>query len=163
MADNDLNEVIEETVDESTVITVPIDTTLSNSGEAADAKAVGDALALKADASSVVAITVNGESPDNQGAIIIDGEDIKMSSTDNTTIKEKIVAVDAKTGADIPVSPAAGASTIAQAISDAGGKTANDIPMSSAEGAEEVLAGDVSHCHPMYGSVVAWIYRISKN
>ena len=138
MADNDLNEVIEETVDESSVITVPIDTTLSNSGEAADAKAVGDALALKADASSVVAITVNGESPDNQGAIIIDGEDIKMSSSDNTTIKAKISAVDAKTGADIPVSSAAGASTIAQAISDAGGKTANDIPMSSAEGAASI-------------------------
>lgn len=29
----------------------------------------------------------------------------------------------------------------------------------SAEGEEEVLAGDVSHCHPMYGSVVAWMYK----
>ena len=31
--------------------------------------------------------------------------------------------------------------------------------VSSAEGEEEVLAGDVSHCHPMYGSVVAWLYK----
>ncbi len=30
---------------------------------------------------------------------------------------------------------------------------------SRAEGEEEVLTGDVSHCHPMYGSVVAWIYK----
>ena len=58
---NDLNEMIEEEVDESTVITVPIDDTLSNSGEAADAKAVGDALALKADKSELqTAIQVNG-------------------------------------------------------------------------------------------------------
>lgn len=30
---------------------------------------------------------------------------------------------------------------------------------SRAEGEEEVLTGDVSHCHPMYGSVVAWLYK----
>lgn len=30
---------------------------------------------------------------------------------------------------------------------------------SSAEGEEEPLTGDVSHCHPMYGSVVAWMYK----
>lgn len=29
----------------------------------------------------------------------------------------------------------------------------------SAEGVEEALSGDVSHCHPMYGSVVAWLYK----
>ena len=38
---------INDTVDISSVITVPIDDSLSVSGEAADAKAVGDALALK--------------------------------------------------------------------------------------------------------------------
>ena len=68
-----LNEEFELVFDDADVITVPIDTTLSNPGEAADAKAVGDALALKADASSVVAITVNGEGPDLQGAILVDG------------------------------------------------------------------------------------------
>ncbi len=29
----------------------------------------------------------------------------------------------------------------------------------SAEDKEEVLEGDVSHCHPMFGSVVAWMYK----
>lgn len=31
--------------------------------------------------------------------------------------------------------------------------------ISSADGEEEVLSGDVSHCHPMYGSVIAWMYK----
>ena len=43
MSEINLNEVVEEVVDDATVITVPIDDTLSVSGEAADAKAVGDA------------------------------------------------------------------------------------------------------------------------
>ena len=45
----DLNEVFEEEMDDSTVITVPIDETLRNSGEAADAAAVGAALEHKED------------------------------------------------------------------------------------------------------------------
>ena len=57
---NDLNDVVEEVVSDAEVMTVAIDDTLTVSGEAADAKAVGDALALKADVSSVVSITVNG-------------------------------------------------------------------------------------------------------
>ena len=128
MADN-LNEVVEETVSDAEVVTVPIDDTLSISGEAADAKAVGDALELKADKSSVVSIDVNGQAADNQGHILIDGTDIPMSGTDTTTLKAKIEAVDAKTGANIPVSSASGAPTIAAAIEDAGGKSAENIPM----------------------------------
>ena len=131
MADNDLNEVFEETMIDATVITVPIDDTLQNSGEAADAKAVGDALALKADASSVVAITVNGQSADNQGHIIIDGTDIKMSSTDNTTLKAAIEANAAKNATTIPMSSEAGAQTISEAISESVSKTASEITMSS--------------------------------
>ena len=50
---DDLNEAIEDVVEDADVVTVPIDDTLSNSGEAADAKAVGDALALKADKSEL--------------------------------------------------------------------------------------------------------------
>ena len=142
MADNDLNEVFEEEMIDSEVITVPIDDTLSNSGEAADAKAVGDALALKADASSVVAISVNGQEADNQGHILIDGTDIPMSGTDSTTLKAKIEAVDGKTGADIRVSADPGAPTIGQAISEAGGKSAEDIPMTS--GSEVSVAGKIA-------------------
>ncbi|MBQ8658788.1 MAG: family 78 glycoside hydrolase catalytic domain [Clostridia bacterium] len=29
----------------------------------------------------------------------------------------------------------------------------------STDSEEEALSGDVSHCHPMYGSVVAWMYK----
>ena len=128
---NDLNETFEEEFMDPSVVTVPIDTTLSNSGEAADAKAVGDALALKADASSVVAITVNGEGPDLQGAILIDGTDIPMSSTDSTTIKAAVEEAAGRTGAEIPLTSAAGAPKISEAISDAADKTATDIPMAT--------------------------------
>ena len=131
---NSLNEQVEITVEDATVMTVPIDDTLSVSGEAADAKAVGDALALKADASSVVTIKVNGEEPDNQGLILINGEDIPMSESDDTTLKAKITAVDGKTGADIPVSSAAGAQTVQAAVEAAANKTANDIPMAANSG-----------------------------
>ena len=138
MADNDMNEVFSETMVDSTVITVPIDDTLSNSGEAADAKAVGDALALKADASSVVSIDVNGQSADNQGHILIDGTDIKMSSTDNTTLKAAIESAAGRTGADIPVDGTVGAQKINAAIQAAGNKTAEDMVLS--EGSSVTVA-----------------------
>ena len=89
MSEN-LNEQVNVTVDDATVVTVPIDETLSNSGEAADAKAVGDALALKADASSVVAITVNGQTADNQGHIIVDASEIDMSASDTAMVKDAV-------------------------------------------------------------------------
>ena len=133
MSEN-LNEQVEVTVSDADVITVPIDDTLSNSGEAADAKAVGDALALKADKTELqAAITVNGQSADNQGAIIVTANETKMSSGDATTVKAKIEAVDAKTAADIPVSSEAGAQTIAQALSNAAGQTADQIEMSASD------------------------------
>ena len=139
---SELNEVIEEVVQDAEVMTVPIDDTLTVSGEAADAKAVGDALALKQDKSEAVNIQVNGQSPDNQGKIIIDGTDIKMSSGDNTTLKAKIEAVDGKTGATIPLSAAVGAPTISEAIEEAGGKSAADIPM--ATGSAVTVAGKIA-------------------
>lgn len=77
----ELNEVVEEIVDDATVMTVPIDETLSISGEAADAKAVGDALANKPDRTEVMTrVTVNGVSSDAQGAVNITGADIPLSS-----------------------------------------------------------------------------------
>ena len=126
----DLNEEFEEEMDDSEVITVPLDTTLSHSGEAAEAKAVGDALAQKADKSELqAAITVNGQEADAQGVIIVTAEDTKVSSTDTTTIKEAIDELDGRTGADIPVSNDPGAPTIAEALGDAEGMTAESIPM----------------------------------
>lgn len=124
MAENDLNEVIEELVVDPEVITVNIDDTLTVSGEAADAKAVGDALALKADRSELsAAITVNGQSADAQGKIIVYGDQVEMSSTDDTKVQAAIAAVDAKTGATIPVNGEQGAVSIEQAIAAAAGSS----------------------------------------
>lgn len=77
----ELNEVVEEVVDDATVMTVPIDDTLSISGEAADAKAVGDALANKIGrGEALTRVTVNGVQSDGSGNVNITGADIPMSS-----------------------------------------------------------------------------------
>ena len=77
----ELNEVVEEVVDDATVMTVPIDDTLSISGEAADAKAVGDALANKIGrGEALTRVTVNGVQSDSSGNVNITGADIPMSS-----------------------------------------------------------------------------------
>lgn len=142
MADNDLNEQVEVTVDDATVVTVPIDTTLTHSNEAADAKAVGDALDLKADRSELQnAVKVNGQEADAQGLIIVTGEDTAMSSTDETTVKAAIEAVGNKTAADIRMSEAAGADTIAEAMESIAGATAETIPMST--GSQVTVAGKI--------------------
>ena len=142
MSEVNLNEAVEEVVNDAQVVTVPIDDTLSVSGEAADAKAVGDALALKADASSVVTIDVNGQSADNQGHIIIDGTDVKMSSDDNTTLKAAIENAAGRTGADIPMSSASGAQKIKEAVEEAAGKSATDIMMSGSS--ETTIAAKIA-------------------
>lgn len=118
----DLNEVFEEEMDDSTVITVPIDETLSNSGEAADAAAVGAALAQKADKDELPAtIKVNGQQADNQGLILINGTHIPVSGTNQKTLAEAITEIEqetsGKTAANIPMSSEQGAETISEAIS----------------------------------------------
>ena len=140
----DLNEVFEEEMDDATVITVPIDDTLSNSGEAADAAAVGAALALKADKDELPAtIKVNGQQADNQGLILINGTHIPVSGTNQKTLAEAIEGITDKTAADIPMSTDTGAKTIGEtieemqqtveehteAIESLEGKTAEDILM----------------------------------
>lgn len=125
MSEINLNEEVTVVVEDATVITTPIDDTLTISGDAADAKAVGDALALKADASSVTAISVNGQTADNQGAILINGTEIPMSGTDETTLKAAIDNVGAKTGADIAVNGDENAVSIEQAIANAAAESAS--------------------------------------
>jgi len=134
----DLDEVFEEEMDDADVITVPIDATLSNSGEAADAKAVGDALAEKADRSEINTIKVNDESADNQGQIYIDGTGIPMSDEDETTLTEAIQAEQGKTAGDIPLTSEEDSDTVAEAIEALQGKNATNIPMSSALGAPSI-------------------------
>ena len=138
--ENDLNDVVEEEIDDAEVMQVPIDDTLSVSGEAADAKAVGDALLLKADKSELQnQVNVNGQQPDNQGLIILLASHIPMSdATGAQTVAQAIAAALARTAADIPVSSATGAQTIAQALSQAVAQTADAIKMSSAADAKTV-------------------------
>ena len=126
-----LNEEVSVVVEDATVITTPIDDTLTISGDAADAKAVGDALALKADLSDVQNIKVNNQSADNQGQIYIDGEDIPMSGSDSTTLKAAITAAAGKTGATIPLTSDQGAPTIAAKVTAIDAKTASSIEYST--------------------------------
>ena len=147
---NDLNVIIEDQVQAAEVITVPIDATLSISGEAADAKAVGDALDLKADKSEIqTAVTVNGQRADAQGLILVTGADTAMSATDSRTVKAAVDEVAARTGADIPVDSSAGSQTIAQALSTGAMRTADQIAMSGTDTttvktAIDAVKGDVS-------------------
>lgn len=116
MSEINMNEEVTMVVEDASVITTPIDDTLSISGDAADAKAVGDALALKADLSQVTGITVNGQQADAQGAILIDGDEIPVSGNDATPMADKFAAIDARTGADIPIDAEEGADPIADVI-----------------------------------------------
>lgn len=115
------------------VMTVPIDDSLSVAGEAADAKAVGDALALKANLSDVNTIKVNNEAADNQGQILIDGSGIPVSGSDSRTLAAAVAAAEGRTGADIPVNGESGAQSIAEALSESVDKTADNIEMSSTD------------------------------
>ena len=142
MSENNMNEMFTEQFVDPAVVTVPIDDTLQNSGEAADAAAVGAALALKADAASITAIKVNGESADNQGNIIIDGTDIKMGGGSQTSLSDAITSAAGRTGADIPVSGEPGAMTIQAAISQVDAANATTIPM--AEGSTTTVAQKIS-------------------
>lgn len=134
MADNEneLNDIVEEEIDDATVMTVPIDDTLSISGEAADAKAVGDALSLKADRTELqTSLSVDGQTADAQGLILLTAEDIPVDdSLGAQTVAEAFAAQGAKTAEDIPISGAAGAQSIAQTIAAIVGQTADTLPMS---------------------------------
>lgn len=123
----DLNEGVSETVDESQVITVPIDSTLTHANEAADAKAVGDALAAKAN-SSELAFTVNGQAKSNNNYEIYAGN-IKVASGSNTTVAESLETLDNKTAEDIMMSDDPEAPTVYDALSSASARDATIIPM----------------------------------
>ena len=131
-----LNEQVEEEIDDATVVTVPIDETLSRHGEAADAKATGDALALKADKSEISQnITVNGQGKDSQGNIQVNAEHVPYAT--GKSVKQKLDDIDGKTAEDIYMSDGDNPQTVAQAIENAGSKTADQIPM--AEGSIETV------------------------
>ena len=152
MSEVNLNEGVTVTVDDATVIAAPIDDTLTISGDAADAKAVGDALALKADKSELSAqVSVNGQSADAQGLIVVTGEDIDVSTTDTTKMNTKFAALDAKTAEDIKMSSESSAKTIAQAIEDGLNVTADQVPI--AEGETTTVAEELERLDSEKGRV----------
>ena len=123
---NDRVTEIRYSVEPAEVITVPIDTTLSVAGQAADAKAVGDAIQ---DVRDDIHIQVNDEEADAQGKVIITGSGIPASTTDSTTIAERLAAAGARTAAEIPMSET-DTTTIGAKIAQVDGKTGADIPVS---------------------------------
>ena len=111
---SELNENVSYTISDHENVSVPVDDTLSIAGQAADAKAVGDALARKMDADAMH-ISVNGQQADNYGAVLIDGTDIPVGGEDSRSLAAAIAAGEARNGADIPLSDE-DERTIAQAI-----------------------------------------------
>lgn len=130
MSENILNDMVEVVVEDAAVITVPIDDTLSHSMEAADAAAVGAALALKADLSQVAGISVNGQAADLQGKILIDGSDIPVNGTDTRKLDVAVGEALNRTAADIPMSAEPGADSIAEVINSTVDRTADAIALS---------------------------------
>lgn len=139
---SELNEAVTVTVDDATVITVPLVTNLTATNAAPTAKTVGDALAGKVDTDSImesVTIKVNDEQSDNQGQILIDGTGIPITEGSSTTIADAVEAVEdaveAKTASNIPYSETqtikAKIDEVATAASTAGSRTAADITYDS--------------------------------
>lgn len=155
-AQNELNEQIEDVIEDAEVMTVPIDTTLSISGEAADAKAVGDALAEKADRSEIqTRVRVNGQEADEQGLILVDAGHVPMEDGSETTVREAIQAVDDKTAGDIPMSGETGAGTIADAIEAEAARTAQTIRMGAGAGTIAAAIQSLSDSLQTLGQTVA--------
>ena len=89
----ELVENIDMEVEDNTVVPMPIDPTLSNEGEAADAKATGDAIAAIAAVKKVL-----NQSPDGTGNVTINATQIPMSSEAGAqTISEAVLGVQAQT------------------------------------------------------------------
>ena len=104
-------------LDPAKVVTVPIDSTLRIAGQAADAKAVGDALAEKADRSDLAtAVRVNDQKADKQGEIILLAQHIPLDANGTRNVKTALEEVEGRTGANIRVNGSAGARTIEQEL-----------------------------------------------
>ena len=89
----ELVENIDMEIEDSTVVPMPIDPTLSHEGEAADAKATGERIA----AIEAVKKVLN-QSPDSSGNVVINATQIPMSSEAGAqTISEAVMAVQAQT------------------------------------------------------------------
>lgn len=96
----ELVEEISFTVDNASVIPMPIDPTLSHEGEAADAKATGDAIAAVFGGA-----TVNGKSFVDK-AVTVYGSDIYVSDDEGAqTVVEAIESIGDKDASEIMYDP----------------------------------------------------------
>ena len=85
IADSDVPEVLQQDIHDALVMTVNIDDTLSISGEAADALAVGNALATKASIYDVKnTLSVNGQTGGGTWDITVNGDEIPAQSDSDT-------------------------------------------------------------------------------
>lgn len=131
-------------VNPAEVITVPIDATLSVAGEAADAKATGDALALKANISQLSsAVTVNGQAADSNSDILVTAASLPMDSTLSSFVSDEIATLQARTGADIPINAETGADSIEDAVAAAIADAVGDLAPIASSGSPADLASVV--------------------
>lgn len=93
----ELVEDIEYEVEDAEVVPAPIDPTLTHAGEAADAKATGDAIRNISSA-----VKVNNQAADNTGNITLLAGNIPMTAgTGAQTVAQAIEAAQAMTAGDI--------------------------------------------------------------
>lgn len=88
--------VLEESIHDSMVITIPIDDTLSVSGAAADALAVGNALGGKADLTTIKnTLSVNGRTGNGGLSITVNGDNIPaQNDSDNESVAEALTRIE---------------------------------------------------------------------
>ena len=141
---SELNDAVNVTVDDATVITVPLVTNLTATNAAPTAKTVGDALAAKVDTAHImesVVIKVNDEQSDNQGQILIDGTGIPITEGSTTTIADAVEAVDGKTAADIVYDSADPTTSIKAKVDAINTELAGDIEDLDAKTGEDIAMG----------------------
>lgn len=94
--------VIRQSVQDSIVITVPIDSTLTVSGAAADAMATGQAIVAKASESDVKSqLSVNGRTGGGSWAIMVNGDNIPaQSDNDSESVADALTRIDGAVGAE---------------------------------------------------------------
>lgn len=102
---SDLNDMVRVYVGDADVVTVPLVDNMTASNAAPKASTVGAALAEKVDTDTImehVTVTVDGIASDNQGVILINGNDIPIDDTQGADdIKTYVDAIGAKTAEDI--------------------------------------------------------------
>lgn len=136
---SELNENVEVTIDDATVVTVPLVENFTATNAAPTAKFVGDALDEKVDVDGImeaVRITFNGIQSDNQGVILASGDDIPVEDGGTTSISEAINGLDAKTAGEINYT-ALGGQTIKAKVDGIDAKTASEITYVSGQTIKE--------------------------